>query len=447
MSRVKFKEQVVKLWDNVNKLPDKLYADDRLLSVSIIMYKIFLDITYCTYVAKIYHYSGFNAVYDFGRILLVNALFLLSLPLICLYIRSENRASNYVMVIWGFMYYIPGLSFITFYDCSDYYVLYFISFFVSLCVVNHFVIILCDNNKNVFRDHKDLFLVVFIVLIGICTFYLYKYQGFKVRISLKNVYDERKMYYQTTGDYSLVFRYLKNPITKIVPILVYVLCRRRKLIPAVFLDILQLSLFAMGANKIDLFWLILAMCALFVKDLGNKWIATGFVFISFISAITTPIKENLINDLLVRRMLFVPNHLSVCYFDFFHSHPFIWFSDSILRNIRDYPYDGQITYVIGEAIRPGTGVNANNGLAGVAFADCGYWGIIIYPLLFGIIFYFLNWFARGKDKGVVILVSFIIALIYIDSNYFTSIFTHGVFLVLLFLLLFPKGKVSARRSS
>lgn len=404
----------------------------RILNIcGIIFYKFLMDIIYTVWVSPYYEYMGMTARFDLRRFLFVNVIFILLVPFVAKHCEPK-RKSDYILLIWDFMYLIPGITYITFRECSDKYVLYYLMFFFLIMLINE---LLPKPSISLKLDERIAMLIV-IALFCCVSLMTLKYNGLNIKYDFSDIYEIRNEYSVTSKSYNIIFLYLKNPMANIIPIAVYALIKNRRWVMAMILIVLQLMLFSMGASKINFIFLLISIAAVFVT-LDGKMIVTGFLgleCVSFILSIFLPNPMVGITDKLVRRMMITPNQLSLEYFNFFSENPILWFRSSILRFLGN-PYGTSTGYVIGEYL--GTNNNSNNGLAGDAFANCGMYAVIIYPLLYGLIFWIFNVVSQEKDKGIVILSALIIALIYIDASYFTGFMTHGVYLILFFLMICP----------
>ncbi|MGN0170893.1 MAG: hypothetical protein ACI39H_09065 [Lachnospiraceae bacterium] len=399
----------------------------------ILLYRILLDITYYFWISKFYSYWGMSSTFVIKKVVLLSGLFVFIFIPFILKHCTPRKSTDYIMLVWDFMYFIPGTTYITYETCSNKYIAYYLLFYFSIMIINE--IIPC--NKITFTVDNRISKIIISGLVIVTAFFVFKYNGLNIKINMDNVYEIRSQF--SLSSLPIIFRYLKNPMGNIIPILLYIALKKRKYIISGVLMLIQLGIFSMGAGKINLIFLVIAIVATFVK-LDSKIIVYGFGGIMLASVITSALSPNpmdgFITDKLVRRMMITPNNLSYEYFNFFQTNELILFKSSVLKffTVRQ-PYDKPISYVIGEYL--GTGANANNGLAGDAYANLGMYAILVYPLFYGLLFYFFNWFTNKVDKEVIILSAFIIAVILIDSTFFTSFLTHGIALILFILFIYP----------
>ena len=128
-----------------------------------------------------------------------------------------------------------------------------------------------------------------------------------------------------------------------------------------------------------------------------------------------------------RRVHFIPTLLDICYTDYFQDN-FLYWSNSILKNFIDYPYDVRTTNLIGEVYFNRPDMSANNGLVSDGFMNFGAIGVFINILLVSLYFMILNSLKiPAKYFGLFVLVIFS----FISSSLFTVLLTHGAFALLL----------------
>ena len=403
-------------------------------TVLLIIYKLIIDFVYSQWISSYYSYWGMGSTFVASKYIIITLVYIcVCCPFICRHIR-HRKPSDYVILIWDFMYFIPGFSYLSFEKCSTKYIVFYCMFYVAIIGINELVPI---KRMHISFDERISKLLIWILVSIVFVFWI-TYNGITIKIDLNDIYETRAKF--RLADFPIIFRYLKNPMGNIIPMLIYIMIKKKKYIYCLILCVLQLGIFSMGAGKINFIFLMIAIGFTLVR-VNSQIIARGFEGISFISLVCSIFSkrplDNFVTDKLIRRMMITPNNLSWEYFRFFQSNDLLMFRSSLLKLVLDNPYDKPISYVIGDYI--GTGANANNGLAGDAYANWGILSIVIFSFLYFFLFFLLNMFSCNADEGVVILASFIIAVVLIDSSFFTSLLTHGVILILLFLILYPYG--------
>ena len=101
-----------------------------------------------------------------------------------------------------------------------------------------------------------------------------------------------------------------------------------------------------------------------------------------------------------------------------------------------YPYDISLTHVIGQYIGY-EGMGANNGYVSSGFAHAGYFGVLFYSFILGLLLKLINdmtydklplWFSISISIGP-------LRTVLINSDLFTSMLTHGLFISLIIIFL------------
>ena len=95
-------------------------------------------------------------------------------------------------------------------------------------------------------------------------------------------------------------------------------------------------------------------------------------------------------------------------------------------------------YMLGNIYFQRPEMAVNNGLIGDAFANLGWIGIIVMPLLIVITLKILDACSEGLDIKIFIMSAVTITFIFISSFYFTILMTHGLIAVCFILYLLPR---------
>lgn len=137
--------------------------------------------------------------------------------------------------------------------------------------------------------------------------------------------------------------------------------------------------------------------------------------------------------------MFVPQILDYCYYDFFNNNYLYW-SNSFLKGVLNYPYDVTSPRLIGEVYFNKEDMAANNGLISDGFSNAGWIGVLITIFIFnGFMLIIKNCKIDSKFFGVY----FFILYGFITTAISTVLITHGGFLLLLisFFLLREKKTI------
>ena len=150
-------------------------------------------------------------------------------------------------------------------------------------------------------------------------------------------------------------------------------------------------------------------------------------------------KSKILAFYFVRRMLVIPSQLTTYYWDFFSQNPFVMMKDSIIGWL--IPVDAN--YLIPKARLIGLEyfgnieMNANANIWATAYADFGYYGMVITSILAALTLKVIDSLgARGKFV-VASVCSASIGLIWAEGGFYTSFLSNGVFLIIIVLWLYP----------
>lgn len=289
------------------------------------------------------------------------------------------------------------------------------------------------NNIPILKKRQAIWLFLGIVALGVIPFLVV----YGPHINLKNlvlleVYETRTKMAALSNAY---FGYTYSPFTKIIIplIIVFSLEIRDKfmLLCGVFLLIL---FYLFGAHKTVYLGLVVIM--VFYRW-DYKRSVRNLVFYSNLLIVTCLLLSLFEYDYLwiltFRRIHFLPTLLDTAYFDFFAENHLYW-SESVLKNYIEYPYDVKHELLIGQEYFNRDDVAANNGLISEGFMNFGALGVAINIAIVSIYFAFLNRMnVHPKYFGLFVLVIFS----FLSSSLFTVLLTHGailLFLISLFLL-------------
>ena len=143
-----------------------------------------------------------------------------------------------------------------------------------------------------------------------------------------------------------------------------------------------------------------------------------------------------LGSLLIRRLFFVPVFLNFTYIEFFANNNLVYWSNGILSSLIEYPYSLQPTFLIGEFVGS-TDMSANTGFLANGYMHFGYLGIAIYTILSVLIFNVINILGKRNDKFLVMAITFLpIHALFIGSDLFTTLLTHGLMMAIIILYLF-----------
>lgn len=406
--------------------------------ISLLLFRISLDFCYIVFVNKYYAGTGFG--FDFST---TNYVFSWFLYLIC-FLMTNYRIKNVsdYFFITALLNIIAPLTSLYGLNSTSVYPLLIsaVSLFFIYCIVNTKSIKLSsfpyikrgENIAVVVSTALVFFLVIWYFLSGAATnlnfdFYkVYKYRS--ENAMLANI-----------G----ILAYLNNWVIQVFN--VFLLCwflHKRTFYLFILFFAIQTFFYGVSSHKSVLFFPFLITGIWFYFRKSNLSIILPIMFsvliiASYISFLLSG--DLMLPSMFIRRVFFVPAQLTTAYFDYFTQHPHIIWSNSILSNFINYPYDLPVGRVIGNY--QGSGASANNGFISSGFAHAGLLGVLIYSILLGCILKFINWITTsGIPLWFAIAVTIVpLRSLLISSDLLTVMLTHGL-LVSLFLLILIRKK-------
>jgi hypothetical protein len=139
------------------------------------------------------------------------------------------------------------------------------------------------------------------------------------------------------------------------------------------------------------------------------------------------------------RMAFVPAQIQFQYYDFFSLREKLKFADGIIGDVLgiESPYSTKIGYVIGSYYSTnGLGSNSNTGIFSDAYANGGFIAMILITLILALILVLIDSLTKDLPINIVIGALSYTILSMMDLSLLTVIFTGGLWILVLLLVLF-----------
>jgi hypothetical protein len=254
-----------------------------------------------------------------------------------------------------------------------------------------------------------------------------------LQLPLGDVYAVRTVWASEGSGMSMyLFPWLANVL---LPLLLGHAWKNRRLCELLVLGFAAYMLFTSTGMKAYLFMPALVAVVLLVATWRppSSFIPLGLgVFAGTMVLLDNITRSVTWSSLGVRRVFFVPAHLTSVYLEFFAANPVTHLSDSILlRGWLRYPYPMSVPHMIGAVLgQPAT--NANNGLVADGVANFGIWGGLVWAVVLGILMKLLRAVTeRREDRPEAWAVTATWPIILLSSALTTSLLTHGLALGLL----------------
>lgn len=431
-----------------NNLNNKLSINKKrfFYMISIMLYKISLDLLYIYAVSPAYSYQGFIIEPKLYKYVISSILVVIMIkPILKLY--NIEEASSLIVLILNFIYFIPGCTLYALANIDDKYFLFFVLYWILLMFWQKcFPKINIGIRKGKFR--KILFHTLIILTLGFSIAITGKYNGFKFHFKLSDVYDLRMD--QREINLPGIVGYIQPLATIIIPIsIVYFLINKKRCF-SILLIVIQLLLFSFGGAKFTLFSIFVALLAYYFYSRNrDSLIAWGLIFLNAISIIESFFNNSFsyIAAYIQRRNFFIPNLLSYQYYDFFSNNELLFLRESILGRFGfESPYDSSIKRLIGYIYYGSIENNANNGMCGDAYSNFGWMGLALYPLIIIISLKLLDACSKNIDPRVLLSVCTLYAITFTNASFFQLLLTNGFLFICVFLYYYPRFETDKKEN-
>jgi len=213
----------------------------------------------------------------------------------------------------------------------------------------------------------------------------------------------------------------------------------------VLLIFVQMFLFASSGMKAILFIPVFVLLSWF-------YVRRGITAISFFNLASISIligmlpawlfDNNFISSVFTRRILFSATNVHFAYFDYFSNHDFVFWSNSILKGLVEYPYDIPLPNLIGWHLYNNEQSHANSGFIASGFAHFGFLGVVIYSIIFGFILRILRNLGNSGIPLWLVVALTVLSLrsAFVSSDLLVALITHGLMIVIAIMYLTVKRK-------
>lgn len=422
---------------------DKLLSSRVTFVLSLVIFRVALDVLYCFFVSPVYSYSGF--VWSPDAVKYVES-WLLYCGLMIVLSRELKKPSDLFILMMYVCVLAPLLSF---YGLADKDRLH-----LYLVLLGFLFVVVFRSGRPfrlpVVRGGRIFVLATSLLLVvGILCWLAYRGGFSYFNLDIARVYEFRG----TVGDQVNVgvFSYLNVWVFKVFnPILFAWALYKRRYGLAVGVFLLQVMFFGISSHKAVLFYplVILFVYYYFTWTRALSIVPIGIVAVFIIAAISWFFLDwGMPASMFIRRVFFVIANNVFHYYTFFSMNDFVYWSNSVLSSLLDYPYHIGPARLIGEWL--GTESHVNNTFLSTGYMHAGVYGVVIYGVLVGLLFRFIDSLA-GKGLPLWLVLAICITPIYSlvsSADLFTALLTHGIGVAVLMLFLIRSNRGVAEPQS
>lgn len=421
-----------------------LYMDcvfQRILALVII--RVILDWVYVAYTVPKHSWQYlFECHSDLDMQLVSWVMMGITIPLILFY--ESRRISNLVIVTLYCVSFIPTTVIVAYQGVELGFVLTFLTYWIVLLVAG--IIFPQKTGSNESNKAAKSYVLgkwhitmLAIILFSVSVYINYKYVGFHITLDLSSAYDLREQ--AAEANMASPLRLLFHMAKTCIPILIIYFLSSRKRLAASLLCLAQVLLFSMDGGKSSLFSLVIALALFFVfKKITIEpilWCIVAFLLASVLEMKLVG-TDNLLNYG-ARRLFFVPAILNLDYFSFFSANPIDLYRQSLFSKVGiESFYSMPIANVIGLNSLGDASIYANNGLYSDAFANLGYIGMLIMPIIIVAFLRFIDYCSKGLNFALASPLLVGAAYTLFSSSFFTVLITHGLLVSCIVTYLLPR---------
>lgn len=414
----------------------------------LVLYRLLLDYIFFNSIIVRHGYEGFVDKSSISMLFVSWIILLLFYNLIKDVTTRNDNNSNYILQILFLVSFVPFTSCIYSGVVNVGFIIYNIVYWMVLLVGTYLYTkvplrpYVCHKSRNIIFP-LGVFFGCVVILVS------YIYTGFRLDFNLYEVYElrmEARMY-----NFPLYVRYLFSWSKFIIPMVLAVCLLHRKYFLVILFFCIQMLSFGIDGTKTTFIMPFLVFVMLLKREINNNlsyMLLSGVLLITICCGIEIMLdKSAYIADFFIRRIMYVPNLLGDCYYDFFTLNQSDYFRSSFLRYF-DYmsPYTANggegYTYIIGDVYFGKPNMSCNNGLSSDAIANFGMVGCFLSPIFLLMFFRMFDKSTMNVDKTLVIIPVIHLSYTLLSTTLTTVLFTHGgAVIVLLMMFMSDRNKM------
>lgn len=420
--------------------------ENRKIIFFIIVYRLLLDLVYAKIISPNYFYSGFvdNSSVESTFISLMQVVIYIPFFIKCF---SKDGFTNYVVLLLGILYFIPGTSLMRFIPMSAKMLFAWNVFWLFLLFLGtqNYVLKVPQFILNNCRIFGYMLVVIFCMTV---LYVSYKYTGFRFLITFTDEYSLRAE--QRSYEVGKLLSYIYTMSSTVISLMICMFSVKKNYIMAVLLFLVQIFNFSIGGHKTYLLFAVLAMMLGCLYEKFYKVFKDIILLYGVIGVLLMECIEKLLfgtfylSANISRRVLFVPQILNYYYYDFFTKNEFDYFRQGPLRLLGfSSRYEKGISLIIGEKYI-GENCNACNGLFSEAYSNMGIIGVVILPIILLVVLLTIEYLLKGMERSTLVFFAFLCAYIFGSGNISTGLVSNGIIAGIIVCMFLKRGTANER---
>ena len=412
--------------------------------ILMILYYFAIAASYVYWVSPHFSRAGFIVSYSL-TCSIVGFLVACVVSIIASGLIDRGKVSDIILLLIVILYFFPQIVLFTYCLHNWAFFLFVILYLTVLVCLNYFIDL--GDRKVFISEHGNLFVAIVVMLSIFMVVISGAFTGFRISFDLSDYYEYRF----AAREFAMptVVKYVFNWAKTILPIgLVYAMLHKKWWL-VVITSISEMLCFSFDGKKSSLFMFVLAFgIALFYKKEMLRRVPFYMILVNIALFVEQAIRngESFIGKNILRRMMYIPAYLGWAFFDFFQSNELDYFRSSFLRRFGfSSPYSEGIPRIIGRiynvTLSSIGAVNANTGLCGDAYANLGWFSIIIFPFAIVLIIKIIEKYLADLDSRLQIMISLTVAYTFMSGALFTALLTNGILVLILMLIIMPRSEV------
>lgn len=390
---------------------------------SCFVFRIYLDLTYINLISPLFAYAGLT--YDPNMLKLVESYVLMTA--IGVIVPAHINKPSDLLIAFLFVWVIIPLFTVYAWQGESRTALYLV--LTSFIITSFF-----RKGKRfklpMVRSGFTIGMAIVVTCAAVVSIWFVASGGIRYfNLSLLQVYEFRELASEAIGGGPM--DYLNKWTTAVFgpALLSYGLLRKSRLITTLG-ALLHVYWFGVSAHKSVLFSPILVFGIWFwyTRYKTMAFLPIGLTVLGLTTIVMMMVTGSiLLPSLFARRIFFVTANNLYDYFEYFSTHPRVyWANSSVGFGIAERVYDQSIARVIAEW--RGFGNWVNNSYLATGYMHAGAIGVIVYAFIVGLLFRFMDSLTSPKLPGWMVISVTIIPLqsLFASSDLFAALLTHGI---------------------